>query len=53
MLFDSQTIASILFLYSSLASAAIHKRKRAILSTSLYAYGGNVNGFNVFYADGE
>jgi hypothetical protein len=53
MLLNFQPVISVTLLVSGVASMAVQKQKRASLDTSLYVYGGTVDGAKVFYADGE
>ncbi|KAH8585413.1 hypothetical protein B0O99DRAFT_679416 [Bisporella sp. PMI_857] len=51
MLFNFNTVASLLALFE-LTSAASLQYKREVIETALYAYGTNISGKSVIYADG-
>ncbi|KAA8899146.1 hypothetical protein FN846DRAFT_1023349 [Sphaerosporella brunnea] len=52
MLFNLNTAVSLLALGAFASAATLEHKRDAATGTSLYAYGTNVSGINVFYGDG-
>ncbi len=53
MIFNFNIITGVLALSGTSSAAAFKYKRAAGTQTSLYAYGKNISGINVFYGDGK